>query len=257
MQKDKDLLEAEIHRRTRRSLITGILASALGVGAWRWLWKQEENNGTPWPLRQMLRFNEKLGRALFDRNRLTVQPETPPVGQPIRENGKLGLDSSSSTTEWRLEVLSEARSVVRRSFSMEMLKTLPRTETTTEFKCIEGWTEKMSYAGIRFSDFLSALYPDLYLNGVPGILPPYVALETPDQGYYVSIDIESMLHPQTILAYEMNGIPLSQAHGAPLRLLIPVKYGIKSLKKVGQIYFSGTRPRDYWAERGYDWYAGL
>ena len=85
----------------------------------------------------------------------------------------------------------------------------------------------------------------------------YVALETPDRGYYVSIDMESMLHPQTLLSYEMNGAPLSIENGAPLRLIIPIKYGIKSIKRVGKIYFSDTRPPDYWAERGYDWYSGL
>jgi DMSO/TMAO reductase YedYZ molybdopterin-dependent catalytic subunit len=55
----------------------------------------------------------------------------------------------------------------------------------------------------------------------------------------------------------MNGMPLSQENGSPLRLFIPVKYGIKSLKQIGKIYFSDERPPDYWAERGYDWYAGL
>jgi DMSO/TMAO reductase YedYZ molybdopterin-dependent catalytic subunit len=85
----------------------------------------------------------------------------------------------------------------------------------------------------------------------------YVGLETPDKEYYVSLDMESMLHPQTVLAYEMNLSPLSTENGSPLRLIIPVKYGIKSLKRIGRIFFSDTRPRDYWAERGYDWYSGL
>ena len=66
----------------------------------------------------------------------------------------------------------------------------------------------------------------------------------------------STLHPQTLLCYEMEGRPLTPDHGAPLRLLIPVKYGIKSLKQIGTIRFTDRRPADYWAERGYDWYAG-
>jgi DMSO/TMAO reductase YedYZ molybdopterin-dependent catalytic subunit len=49
---------------------------------------------------------------------------------------------------------------------------------------------------------------------------------------------------------------LTPDHGAPLRLVIPVKYGIKSLKQIGAIRFTDRRPADYWAERGYDWYAG-
>lgn len=67
----------------------------------------------------------------------------------------------------------------------------------------------------------------------------------------------SALHPQTLLAYEMNGKPLEAGHGAPLRLAIPVKYGIKNIKRIGSIEYTDERPKDYWAERGYDWYAGL
>jgi DMSO/TMAO reductase YedYZ molybdopterin-dependent catalytic subunit len=67
----------------------------------------------------------------------------------------------------------------------------------------------------------------------------------------------SALHPQTLLCYEMGGRPLTPEHGAPLRLVIPVKYGIKNLKQIGTIQFTDVRPADYWAQQGYDWYAGL
>ena len=85
----------------------------------------------------------------------------------------------------------------------------------------------------------------------------YIGLETPDKAYYVGIDMKSALHPQTILCYEMNGQPLPANQGYPLRLIIPVKYGVKSLKQIGTISFSDQRPRDYWAERGYDYFSGL
>ena len=84
----------------------------------------------------------------------------------------------------------------------------------------------------------------------------YVKMSTPDGAYYVGLDVASALHPQTLLCYEMNGDPLSPAHGRPLRLAIPVKYGIKNIKRIGTIAFTDARPTDYWAERGYDWYAG-
>ena len=82
-------------------------------------------------------------------------------------------------------------------------------------------------------------------------------MKTPNKEYYVGVDMPSALHPQTLLAYEMNGAPLTDDHGAPLRLMTPVKYGIKNIKRIGSIEFTTTRPDDYWAERGYDWYAGL
>ena len=82
-------------------------------------------------------------------------------------------------------------------------------------------------------------------------------METPNGKYYVGLETESALHPQTLLAYEMNGMPIRPEHGAPLRLIIPVKYGIKNLKLIGKISFAEKRPRDYWAERGYDYNSGL
>ena len=81
-------------------------------------------------------------------------------------------------------------------------------------------------------------------------------MQTPDKQYYVGIDMPSALHPQTILCYEMNGKELQQNQGFPLRLIIPVKYGVKHLKRIGTMFFSNEKPADYWAERGYDYYAG-
>jgi DMSO/TMAO reductase YedYZ molybdopterin-dependent catalytic subunit len=91
----------------------------------------------------------------------------------------------------------------------------------------------------------------------PRDLVRYVALETPDGGYYVGFDVPSAMHPQTLLCYEMGGKPLSMENGAPLRLVTTVKYGIKSVKRIDKIIFTDERPRDFWAERGYEWYAGL
>jgi DMSO/TMAO reductase YedYZ molybdopterin-dependent catalytic subunit len=85
----------------------------------------------------------------------------------------------------------------------------------------------------------------------------YVGLSTPDEMYYVGIDMPSAMHPQTLLCYEMNGQPLPLENGYPLRLIIPVKYGVKHLKRIGSLVFSNERPPDYWAEQGYDYYTGL
>ena len=67
----------------------------------------------------------------------------------------------------------------------------------------------------------------------------------------------SAMHPQTLLWYAMGGKPLTLEHGAPLRLATTVKYGVKSIKRIGRITFTDERPRDFWAEQGYDWYTGL
>jgi hypothetical protein len=85
----------------------------------------------------------------------------------------------------------------------------------------------------------------------------FLGLATQDGGYYIGLDMPSALHPQTLLCDQMNGEPLPMNHGAPLRLILPVKYGIKNIKWISRIFFADEPPADYWAERGYDWYAGL
>ncbi len=147
--------------------------------------------------------------------------------------------------------------------TLEDIKRLPRVEMTTELKCIEGWSVVVNWAGARLSDFAAKYQPPARggggapdVRGRPQDLVRYVGMETPDGGYYVGMDMPSALHPQTLLCYEMNGQPLTLPHGAPLRLVTPVKYGIKHIKRIGRITFTDQRPDDYWAERGYDWYSG-
>ena len=169
-----------------------------------------------------------------------------------------GFDPST----WKLAVGGLAGRSDDLLLTIDDIKRLPRTEMTTEFKCIEGWSMIVHWAGVRFSDFAAAYLPQTksgrpadMLNR-PDDLLPYVSVTTPDNGYFVGWDIESILHPQTLLAYELNGEPLTLEHGAPLRIASPTKYGIKLIKRIGRIEFTSERPREFWAEQGYDWYAG-
>ena len=147
--------------------------------------------------------------------------------------------------------------------TMADIKRLPHVEMTTEFKCIEGWSEIVHWGGARLRDFLAAFPPrtgsrnQLHRIELATGIPRYVGFETPDGQYYVGIEREVVLHPQTLLAYELNGQPMTPDHGAPLRLVTPLKYGIKQLKQIGRMTYTDMRPRDYWHEQGYDYYAGL
>jgi DMSO/TMAO reductase YedYZ molybdopterin-dependent catalytic subunit len=134
--------------------------------------------------------------------------------------------------------------------TLDHIRALPHVEMITQLKCIEGWSEVVHWGGARLHDLIAAYQPD------PGSLPKYVGMQTPNREYYVGLFKEDALHPQTLLCYEMNGQPLSREHGAPLRLVTPLKYGIKHLKQIGKITFTDDRPADYWAENGYDWNAG-
>lgn len=192
----------------------------------------------------MLQLNEKVWRGLFNANRQGEVPAS--VSGPARVNGDIGLDDPPAQ-DWKLTLRALGHPDI--SVTLEQLRQMPQTETSTVFKCVEGWSQNISYKGVRFCDFLLS-------TKIPASTA-YVGLETPDEEYYVSVDMESMLHPQTLLALELNGQPLTDEHGAPLRLVIPVKYGIKNLKRIGTIFLADERPPDYWTQRGYDWYSGL
>lgn len=137
--------------------------------------------------------------------------------------------------------------------TMDAIRALPHVEMVTQLKCIEGWSEVVHWGGARLGDFIRAYPP---ARGARGRLPRYVGLETPDRQYYVGLRMDDAMHPQTLLCYEINGHPLSIDHGAPLRLVTPLKYGIKHLKQIGSISFSDARPRDYWTENEYDYDEG-
>jgi hypothetical protein len=131
---------------------------------------------------------------------------------------------------------------------------LPRHELVTQFKCIEGWSQIVHWGGVRMADFLNAYPP---ARKPDGSYPRYVYMETPNGDYYVGYDLHVCRHPQTLLVTEMAGKPLTQIHGAPLRLHAPTKYGYKQIKRIGLIAYTDTKPDDYWTKLGYDWYAGL
>jgi hypothetical protein len=138
--------------------------------------------------------------------------------------------------------------------TLDDVKKLPHHELVTEFKCIEGWSEIVHWGGVRLADLIDAYPPG---KTAQGRLPRYVYMETPFGDYYCGYNLDACMHPQSLLATEISGAPLTQAHGAPLRLHMPIKYGYKQIKRIALIAYTDQRPDDYWTKLGYDWYAGL
>ncbi len=164
--------------------------------------------------------------------------------------------------DWRLQV----DGLVQRpqSLSLADLKRFPSRTQITRHDCVEGWSAIGKWHGVPLGLVLDAA----------GLKPGarYVVLHCADEleqtldgsgRYYESIDLLDAYHPQTILAYGMNGKNLPVAHGAPLRLRVERQLGYKHAKYLMRIevvdafdaLFGGKG--GYWEDRGYEWYAGI
>lgn len=244
----RTITDAQFSAKSRRAFLTGLAAMAGGVLGWRWIRSQPEDGNLSRVLRTGHEFNEQLWRGLYSPDRLA--PTFPVARSRMpRPNGVQGLRSLIDLTAWRMRIEGPDGTALD-SLDLDAVLALPRVEMTTELKCVEGWSEVVHWTGARFSDLAA-----LYVDRLPPNLP-YVGLATPDGQYTVGMDMASMMHPQTLLVYGMQGRPLELRHGAPLRLVTPLKYGVKSLKRIGVIRFTDQRPPDFWAARGYDWYLG-
>ena len=232
---------------SRRAFLTGGAAVTAGVFGFYSLQNRPEIDNIPDVTRRFHELNERIWSATFREEHL-APTFAPSESSILRVNGRVGLRSEIDLDSWTLEVQAPDGTQLG-THTLADIQALPKHKMIIEHKCVEGWSQITTWAGARFVDF-QAWYPE-YADTA------YVALETPGGDYYVGNDRPTMNHAQTLLVYEMVGQPLDQEHGAPLRLATPLKYGIKQLKRIGVVRFTDDRPGDYWAERGYDYYAAL
>ena len=246
------LPDDQANRISRRRTLASFVAFggfwAGTYGGWRWLMSRPAEGDAPWPVRRVLRFNERLSGTIF--RQTSAVDRRPPGSAPVggtRLNTRIGTDDNWSADDYRLQLSGLATGEA--TVTLGQIKALPKVVQTTRLCCVEGWSTWANWGGCRLAD-LVARHP-------PAAGLPFVGLATRSGGYYVGLDLASATHEQTLLVYELDGQPLSVEHGAPLRLAIPTKYGIKNIKQPATLAFAATRPPDYWAERGYDWYSGL
>ena len=131
------------------------------------------------------------------------------------------------------------------SYSLADLKEMPRAEQVSDFHCVTGWSVTgVRWAGVRIADLLERADAT---SGVGALR--FVSAEQP---YEDSLTLEQALLPDVMLAYEMDGGPISRPHGAPVRLVMPEMYGYKSVKWVNHIELGRTPQPGYWEQHGYD-----
>ena len=144
---------------------------------------------------------------------------------------------------WRLQI----DGLVRRRISLdyEGLLRLPRAEQVSTFHCVTGWTvHGVRWAGVRFRDLLALADPLPQAKAVR-----FVSMEVP---YTDSLTLEQVRLADVMLAYELDGKPLSRPHGAPARVVIPEMYGYKGVKWLTRMELVAEQPTGYWEGLGYD-----
>ena len=215
------------------------------------IWPRKE-----WLLNKSLRIDDDVAEALYSRNRLAPTYTKSQI-TPLKNNYNGATPDPSYIPEWRLNLDGLASGLSVSLNIRNLLASFRVHEQITRLVCVEGWSAIAWWAGLRFEDLLRAYQPmsqakwariDSSVN-----LGPW---GNPDP-YYVSLDLSTARHPQTLLATHLNGKLLTVEHGAPLRLLVPVKLGLKNIKAITRISYTKNELADYWAKRGYSRYDGI
>lgn len=245
---------------TRRRAILGAAAGA-GIIAYEALPQGAFKYGL---IKAADRFTLRAQRLIIGNSRVRefsaadISPQFPTNGTSMPPGESYQRLLASGFENWALKIDGKVRAPF--SASLARLRTMPSRTQITMHACDEGWNAIAQWKGVPLG----------YLLNMAGLLPDarYVVFHCLDkQGdgnmYYESIDLFDAFHPQTILAYEMNGEPLSVNHGAPLRLRIELQIGYKHAKYVDRIEVADAldhigKGRGGWWEDAGDavWYAG-
>jgi len=229
-------------RPDRRAFLAGALGGLLSACGW---------DGGPQlrpRLQSFSRLNDWVGGALFSADRLA------PTYDPSERSSSFPAYHISGMTpvlenpeSWGLEVGGLVGRPAR--LTLDQIRRPASLTYTVKHHCVEGWSAIATWRGLPFRA----------LAEMVGVREDarYVRFDSFDRGYYNGWDLESALHPQTILAYEFNDEVLGPDHGAPLRVYAPHKLGYKLTKYLTRVTFTDRRPGGYWEDQGYPWYGGV
>jgi DMSO/TMAO reductase YedYZ molybdopterin-dependent catalytic subunit len=251
----------------RRRLLVG--GAALALSGCKVFDSATDSDST---LRALFASHEGLTRATqraLMGDRLAPEFTEADIRQGMRPNGSVDPSSAeyrrmaaTGFADYRLAVTG----LVDRpqSLSLADLTAMPSRTQITRHDCVEGWSCIAKWQGVPLGAVLALAQPKLTARYA--VFHCHDAIERSLSGevfYYESIDLIDAYHPQTILAYAMNGAPLPVANGAPLRLRVERQLGYKMAKYVHTIELTdsfaglGLGRGSYWADRGYEWYAGI
>jgi DMSO/TMAO reductase YedYZ molybdopterin-dependent catalytic subunit len=262
-----DVASKVLHSRTRRDILllgTGAVAALVGGGSLLpqntvsrlGVRRKMDFSGKEWLLDKALRIDDDVAEALYSENRLVPTYAKSQITE-LKNNYNGVTPDPGYISGWHL-TLDGIASGLRISLDIRNLKSrFAMHEQITRLVCVEGWSAIGWWAGLRFDDLLRAYPPMSQAKWVRVESKVNVDASGNPDPYYVSLDLATARHPQTLLATHFNGQALTVEHGAPLRLLVPVKLGLKNVKAITKLTYVSKEPRDYWAERGYSAYDGI
>ena len=207
----------------------------------------------------------RVQRLLTGKHKLAAEFSEKDISSYFKPNGNpppLAMDymadAARQWSAWRLDISGRVQQP--KNFSLAELKSMPARTQITRHDCVEGWTAIASWKGVPLTEIMKRAQP-----GPQARYVVFHCMDTDDNGtpYYESIDMVDAHHPQTMLAYEMNGQALPVDHGAPLRLRVETQLGYKHAKYIRAIEFVSDLERiqqgkgGYWEDQGYEWYAGI
>jgi DMSO/TMAO reductase YedYZ molybdopterin-dependent catalytic subunit len=175
--------------------------------------------------------------------------ELPPGQRPIKQILRWGIDHPGITSQnpkidiekWTLTIDGEVLNPAK-LYWKDFLR-LPKTESVSDFHCVEGWSVlDCRWGGVKFKEITNLVKPNEKAR--------FVTFECAD-GYTTSLSLEELSKDNVLLVYELNGQQLEEGLGWPLRLIVPDKYAYKSALWVTSIKFTSKKELGYWEVRGY------
>lgn len=244
----------------RRSLLAGI--AALGAGACA---KINDSEATQSLIDTAESWHRAAHRALANRQALAPEYAPHERSPTFKGNGSLTVETgyyqeqlAAGFPDWTLEV----RGLVERPLTLSMadLRALPQRTQITRHDCVEGWSAIGEWTGPQLSALLDAAKVREGAN--------FIVFRCADtlygREYYESVDMVDAYHPQTIIAHALNGEPIPEKNGAPLRMRIERQLGYKhakyltAIEAVASLGDIGAGKGGFWEDvAGYQWYAGI
>ena len=207
-----------------------------------------DGNGAENVLRKVSEFNDGVQAAIFRPNKLAPTYPESAITRPFPFNAYYSLDEAPEVdpVSYQLEVTGLVDS--KKAWTLAELNALPQVSQITRHVCVEGWSAIGSWQGVQFSEFLKRIGADPRAK--------YVHFKCAE-GYSNTIDMPSLLHPQTQLTLRYDNETLPRAYGFPIKIRMPTKLGFKQPKYVVAMEITNTDKGGYWEDQGYNWFSGL